>query len=299
MPKLKLSILLFACLLLLPLSGVFASEDTGDLGGNTLNPGLPPGTLVVSPTASVTSGTYTSSRSVTLTAAGSNSIRYTLDGTAPACPATGTLYTTAITVNSNKTLKAIACYVSDNSVSSAVSTYTYAFACATASVTNGTVGAYPGCAISCNSGYVLSGSSCVAQGGGGGGGGGSYVQPSTTTVPVTGMTIAQLQAEVARIQALILQLQQQLLQMLGGTTGDLPFLTDLQYGMTNNSEVKRLQEFLISKGFLASGYNTGNYYQLTANAVAAYQASKGITPTNGRCGPQTRAAINADLGITL
>ncbi len=287
------------CLLFLPLSGVFASEATSTLGGdeNYLGSGLE-GTVPVSPTASVDSGTYTSSRSVTLTAASSNSIRYTLDGSAPACPATGTLYVGAITVNSNKTLKAIACYVSDNSVPSTVSTYTYAFVCATASVTNGTVGAYSGCAITCNSGYVLSGNSCVAQGGGGGGGG-SSIQPSTTTVPVTGMTIAQLQAEVARIQALILQLQIQLLQMLGGETTNIPFLTDLQYGMANNSEVKRLQEFLISKGFLAAGYNTGNYYQLTANAVAAYQASKGITPTNGRCGPKTRAAINADLGITL
>lgn len=33
--------------------------------------------------------------------------------------------------------------------------------CAVTSVANGTVGAYPGCAISCNSGYTLSGSSCV------------------------------------------------------------------------------------------------------------------------------------------
>jgi len=299
MPKLKSSILLFACVLLLPLTGVLASEDTSNLGAETLNPGLDPGTLVVSPTSSVASGTYTSSRTITLTATGANSIRYTLDGTAPACPSTGTLYAGAFAVNSNKTLKAIACYVSDNSVSSPISTYTYAFVCATASVTNGTVGAYPGCAISCNSGYVLSGSSCVTQGGGGGG---SYVQPSTTTVSTTGMSIAELQAEIARIQALILQLQTQLLQMLGGGgtgTTTLPFLVDLQLGMANNSEVKRLQEFLISKGYMAAGLNTGNYYQLTANAVMAYQTAKGITPVNGRCGPLTRAAINAELGYTL
>ncbi len=125
MPKLKLSILLFAFAMFLTLSGVFASEETGNLGGQTLNPGLPPGTLVVSPTASVASGTYTSSQSVTLTAPGSNSIRYTLTGAAPACPNTGTPYTGAISITSTKTLKAIACYVSDNSVSSTVSTYNY------------------------------------------------------------------------------------------------------------------------------------------------------------------------------
>jgi len=168
---------------------------------------------------------------------------------------------------------------------------------------------------------VTIGSSCFSVGGSvGGGGGGSYIPPSTTTVPVVittttvpvipttttttivpvaQMTVPQLQAEVARITALIAQLQQQLLQMLGGNvTSNLPFLVDLQLGMKNNSEVKRLQEFLISKGYLTAGLNTGNYYQLTANAVAAYQLAKGITPTNGRCGPKTRAAINIDIGAT-
>jgi len=169
---------------------------------------------------------------------------------------------------------------------------------------------------------VTIGSSCFSVGGGGGGGGGggsSYIPPSTTTVPVvittttvpvlpttttitiapvTQMTVPQLQAEVARITALIAQLQQQLLQMLGGNvTSNLSFLVDLQLGMKNNSEVKRLQEFLIGKGYLTVGLNTGNYYQLTANAVAAYQLAKGITPTNGRCGPKTRAAINIDIGV--
>lgn len=43
--------------------------------------------------------------------------------------------------------------------------------CSTLSVSNGSVAAYPACTITCNSGYTLSGSSCVASGGGGGGGG--------------------------------------------------------------------------------------------------------------------------------
>ncbi|MFA5024431.1 MAG: hypothetical protein WC523_05770 [Patescibacteria group bacterium] len=45
--------------------------------------------------------------------------------------------------------------------------------CSPLTVSNGSVAAYPGCSITCNSGYTLSGSSCVAAGGGGGGGGGS------------------------------------------------------------------------------------------------------------------------------
>jgi len=45
--------------------------------------------------------------------------------------------------------------------------------CNPLSVSNGSVAAYPTCTITCNSGYTLSGSSCVTSGGGGGGGGGS------------------------------------------------------------------------------------------------------------------------------
>lgn len=49
---------------------------------------------------------------------------------------------------------------------------------------NGTVGAYSGCAITCDTGYTLSGSSCVSSGGsvvgGGGGGGGESTPPPTT-----------------------------------------------------------------------------------------------------------------------
>ena len=61
--------------------------------------------------------------------------------------------------------------------------------CSPLTVSNGTVAAYPGCAITCNSGYTLSGSSCVALGGGGGGGSSTSVTtttlptPTTTTIP--------------------------------------------------------------------------------------------------------------------
>lgn len=54
--------------------------------------------------------------------------------------------------------------------------------CSPLSVSNGTVAAYPSCAITCNSGYSLSGSSCIIGGGGGGGGGGGA---SITATPVS------------------------------------------------------------------------------------------------------------------
>jgi hypothetical protein len=70
---------------------------------------------------------------------------------------------------------------------------------------------------------------------------------------------------------------------------------NLKYGSTG-TEVKELQEFLISKGFL-SGSATGNFFSLTNGAVIKYQGSLGL-PTTGFVGPMTRAKINTELTTT-
>jgi len=90
-----------------------------------LQSGLWSGGVVYNPTANPAAGTYTSTQHVALTATSSNSIRYTTTGADPACPATGTLYAGTVTVSSTKTIEAIACYESDNSVSSDVVTFAY------------------------------------------------------------------------------------------------------------------------------------------------------------------------------
>jgi hypothetical protein len=113
--------------------------------------------------------------------------------------------------------------------------------------------------------------------------------------PIAEMTVEELKAEIARIATLIAQLQAELNKLLGGAQ---PFTADLSSGTKGNSEVKRLQEFLISKGYLESGFNTGNYLSLTVQAVKDYQTAKGITPVAGYFGPKTRAAVNADLGVS-
>lgn len=150
-----------------------------------------------------------------------------------------------------------------------------------------------------------SGSSGGDIGGGGGGGAVQTVtptpkkivqaEPTTPTAPaakpISQMTIPELQTEISRIIALIAQLQAELVKL---TVGIQAFAADLEYGMKQSSEVKRLQEFLTSKGYLAAGLNTGNYLSLTVTAIKAYQTAKGISPV-GRFGPQTRAAVNADL----
>lgn len=73
--------------------------------------------------------------------------------------------------------------------------------------------------------------------------------------------------------------------------------TNLKYGNTG-AGVTELQEFLISKGFLAGGYATGNFYSLTLAAVKSYQLSVGV-PNTGYVGPMTREKINAELSVDL
>lgn len=61
------------------------------------------------PTDSPGGGTYSSTQSVTLSDATATLILYTIDGSTPACPGTGTLYTTMISVAATTTIKAIGC----------------------------------------------------------------------------------------------------------------------------------------------------------------------------------------------
>ena len=86
------------------------------------NTGTINGTVITSPIANPATETYTSAQSVSLTAEGSTSIRYTTDGTTPTC-STGNTYSGPISVSSTQTIKAIACY--DDSHYSSVSSYTY------------------------------------------------------------------------------------------------------------------------------------------------------------------------------
>lgn len=144
-------ILVILLVVLVPCFANAASETpwtiVGDQSGMTT--GLPSGVTADPPVASPGSDSYAQAQSVTLTTAGGdhNSIRYTLDSTTPDCPSTGKLYSGAISITSSKTLKAVACYTSSDSVASTVSTYTYT----------------------------------ITSGGGGGGGGGASAPPSMPT----------------------------------------------------------------------------------------------------------------------
>ncbi len=134
-------------------SAVFASEVTG-----TINTGLGnavEGTVIVSPTANPVAGTYTLAQSVTLTATGATSVRYTDDGTTPTCASTQ--YLNTISVASSKTIKAISCY--PNNQSSSIVSFAYT--------------------INIPSGDTTTGGTTT---GGGGGGGGMIIPPPTTSI---------------------------------------------------------------------------------------------------------------------
>lgn len=55
-----------------------------------------------------------------------------------------------------------------------------------------------------------------------------------------------------------------------------------------------LQRLLIQKRILLQGYDTGNYYGKTFDAVSRFQNFKGLSPV-GMVGPKTRAALEALL----
>ncbi len=179
----KIFVISFSMILIFGLCSLAHASEAG----GELNPGLVTGmegVVISAPTASPVAGTYHATQTVTLTAAGSTAICYTTNDTTPACSSsvactTGSVYSSAISVTLTDTIKSIACYA--DSSSGPVSTDTYTLTCTTSSVTNGTVSAYPTCAITCNSGYTLSGSECNASGGGGGGGGGTPATPTSVS----------------------------------------------------------------------------------------------------------------------
>lgn len=100
-------------------------------------------------------------------------------------------------------------------------------------------------------------------------------------------TVAQLEAQIAQLRALIAAFS-------GNHTVTMTFTRDLTIGSTG-ADVTALQNWLISRGFSIPAGATGYFGVQTRGAVAAYQASAGITPTAGYFGPITRSRVNATI----
>ena len=105
-------------------------------------------------------------------------------------------------------------------------------------------------------------------------------------VPAKAATMDELNAQIAALMA-------QIAAMSGGSTSTgAAFTADMTIG-ASGSEVTRLQNWLISKGYSIPAGATGYFGAQTAAAVAAYQTASGITPASGYFGPITRAKVNA------
>ncbi|OHB22390.1 MAG: hypothetical protein A2939_03745 [Parcubacteria group bacterium RIFCSPLOWO2_01_FULL_48_18] len=72
------------------------------------------------------------------------------------------------------------------------------------------------------------------------------------------------------------------------------FDRNLSFGMENNADVVRLQEFLTKQGFY-NGPVTGNFLTLTFAAVKKFQNAYGISPVSGFFGPLSRGKANEIL----
>ena len=160
----------------------------------------------------------------------------------------------------------------------------------------------------CASGKTCSAGVCVAASSGGGGGGGNPTPPITpvSTKPVKQMTRAEILAAIARIRALIADLQKQLTALTGTTTSTFSctqITKNLFYSISNDPQVKCLQEILKSQGYTV--VVSGNYDAATKAAVALFQqkyaseilAPYHLTRGSGNVGNATRSKINSFIVI--
>lgn len=72
------------------------------------------------------------------------------------------------------------------------------------------------------------------------------------------------------------------------------FERDLYFGVSNDADVTRLQEFLKSQS-VYSGPVTGNFFSLTRDGVKRFQEREGIAPVAGYFGSKTRGRANTLL----
>lgn len=117
----------------------------------------------------------------------------------------------------------------------------------------------------------------------------------TSVSSATSLTGAQRQALIVQLTAQVQALLAQVAALTGGASGT--FSGDLQLGSTG-SDVKALQVWLNSHGFLVAqtgpgslGNETSYFGALTQAALAKFQTAYDVNPPVGYFGPLTRAAI--------
>lgn len=98
----------------------------------------------------------------------------------------------------------------------------------------------------------------------------------------------------ARIQELTRQLEALKKQLGTGAASVRLLVTDLRYGVKGSVEVRRLQQFLVGKGYLEKGLVTGNFFALTRDALRRFQQVNSL-PATGVLDAKTRSTINGLL----
>ncbi len=170
--------------------------------------------------------------------------------------------------------------------------------CSITSVPNGMVAPYPSCVITCNTGYVLSGSSCVLSGGDGGGGGNGGITPPPKCIIdsdcyPSGFVLGKCGTfYTCSTDGKCYEGSRECLRVF-------VFEKPLWFGM-KDSDVEKLQEFLVQdKSIYPEGIISGYYGELTVKAVQRFQCKYNIicqgTPETtgyGLVGPKTKAKLN-------
>lgn len=73
------------------------------------------------------------------------------------------------------------------------------------------------------------------------------------------------------------------------------FTRDLYFGLRNDPDVVRLQDFLREQNFFVYSESTGNFFTVTLEALKKFQRVQGIQPASGYFGPLSRAKAKAIL----
>lgn len=97
-------------------------------------------------------------------------------------------------------------------------------------------------------------------------------------------TVAELQTQLAQLTSQLSGMQTQAVAYA--------FTRNLTVG-SKGADVQKLQQFLISAGYLKNATATTYFGTQTRAALAAWQKAKGISPAVGYFGPTTRARVNA------
>jgi len=211
-----------------------------------------PSTAIATPVA----GTYSSTQTISLTSAGSDSIRYSTTETPATCSA-GTLYTVPISVSTSQTIYVRAC---DNVDNSSTTNFAYVISRPTSSGSS---------VLSRYNNLIAMGNTQDAN----------QLQQefpnqiSNNQIPITSLTQATSIVTSTPSTPIIIN-------------RILKLVTPRIWG----DDVKVLQTFLNTKGY-DSGIPDGNFGPKTQTAVIAFQKANGLTP-DGVVGPNTVKLMN-------